>query len=211
MRITPYDGDDSLIEAAKGDGVRRMRFSRTSDVVVVLGRGSDLETELHVEAVEKDGVPVFRRRGGGCSVVLDPGNVILSVALPLPGVGGIRGAFSKISSWLIEGLARVGVGGVVREGVSDLALGGRKIGGSCIYRTLGLLYYSTTLLVDPDLNHVHRYLAYPPREPDYRQGRPHREFMGSLGTLVGKKDVPAFLQELSSCLSLKNLNGKGKG
>jgi lipoate-protein ligase A len=43
--------------------------------------------------------------------------------------------------------------------------------------------YSATLLVDPDLDLVERYLAHPPREPEYRRGRPHRDFMGRLGGL----------------------------
>ncbi len=37
--------------------------------------------------------------------------------------------------------------------------------------------------LDPDLDLVDRYLLYPPREPDYRYGRSHRKFMGSLKSL----------------------------
>jgi hypothetical protein len=38
-------------------------------------------------------------------------------------------------------------------------------------------------LIDPDLDLIDRYLLYPPREPDYRSGRSHRRFMGSLKAL----------------------------
>jgi lipoate-protein ligase A len=116
-------------------------------------------------------------------VVLDPGNLIVSVALPLEGIGRINSAFAAISDWLIDALAACDVPGVVQRGVSDLAIGERKIGGSCIHRTRGLVYYSTTLLIEPNLDLVDRYLIHPPREPNYRRGRSHRKFMGSLKAL----------------------------
>mgnify|MGYP000753667588 CR=1 FL=1 len=48
--------------------------------------------------------------------------------------------------------------GVYRDGISDLVLGDRKVGGACIYRTRGLLFYSASLLVAPILG---RYLDAP--------------------------------------------------
>ena len=141
-------------------------------------------------------------------MVLDPGNVIVSVALPLPGISGIKSAFGSISDWLIAALAEYGLPDVRQRGVSDLAIPAPghldlKIGGSCIYRTRGLLYYSTTLLVDPDLDLVDRYLPYPPREPDYRSGRSHRQFMGSLKAMGLVGEVEEFAGELRPLLEVR--------
>jgi hypothetical protein len=44
---------------------------------------------------------------------------------------------------------------------------------------------------------VDRYLQHPPREPGYRQGRPHTEFMGSLGSLCSIDMDGNFLQQLN--------------
>jgi lipoate-protein ligase A len=66
---------------------------------------------------------------------------------------------------------------VHQAGISDLARDDRKVGGACIYRSRGLLYYSATVLVDPDITRITRYLAHPPREPDYRRGRAHADFV----------------------------------
>lgn len=176
----PYDLDDDLLRGVREQAAPRVRVARVPAVSVVIGRGGRQADELHREAIARDGVPLYRRPGGGCAVVLDPGNLTVAVGLPLPGVGGITSAFATISAWLGAGLAECGIPGVVQEGTSDLALNGRKIGGSCIYRTRGLLYYATTLLLEPDLELVERYLPHPPREPVYRAGRTHREFMGSL-------------------------------
>ena len=152
--------------------------------MVVLGRASKPEIELNADACVEDGVPILRRRGGGCAVVIDPGNAIVAVAMPAKGIGGITEHFSRLSAWVIAGLERAGVIGVYHDGISDLVCDDLKIGGACIYRAKDLLLYSATLLVDPDLDLVERYLKHPPREPEYRRGRSHREFMGGIGVLL---------------------------
>lgn len=205
MIIRPYDCDDELIEAVRVDGRARMRVSAQQAVAVVLGRGSEPEVELYVDKVRTDGVPVLRRRGGGCAVVLDPGNVLVSVVLPLPGILGIKPAFRRISDWLIAGLSTFGVRGVRQGGVSDLVLGDRKVGGSAVYRAKGLLYYSGTLLVSPDLERIGHYLRHPPREPDYRRVRPHRDFMGRVGPRLPSLDARDCAERLEAALSLQDL------
>ncbi len=176
----PYELDDEMLKQTRGDQQPRVRLYRFPYNAVVIGRGGNQELELDVANLVADGVPLYKRPGGGCAVVLDPGNVVVSLALPLPGIGLIKRAFAAISTWMINGLDACGIHGVEQRGVSDLVLLDRKIGGSCVYRTRGLLYYSTTLLFAPDLHLVNRYLQHPPREPAYRQGRSHDLFMGNL-------------------------------
>jgi len=189
MEIGAYARDEDLVAATLADGQARHRLYRHPDVAVVLGSGSKPERELHLQACEADGVQLLRRRGGGCAVVLDPGNLVLSAALAVQGIGDNRRHFRRLGDWLVDGLQRLGLS-VQQGGISDLVLDGRKVGGSCIYRTRGLLFYSTTLLLDPDVDRMERYLQHPPREPDYRQGRTHREFVGRLpvGEVDGFRD-----------------------
>ena len=180
LDIQPYDLDDDLVGATRADGIPRVRVSRPDSPMVVLGRGSDPEVELDVDACARLGLDVRRRRGGGCAVVLDPGNVIVSVALPIPGLTRIRSTFEALTAMLIEALTTAGIEGVESDGVSDLVLDDRKISGSCVHRALGLFYHSATLLVDPDLELVASALRHPPREPAYRRGRAHTDFMGRI-------------------------------
>lgn len=191
-----YGMDEALLSGvAESDqpGLDIYRFPYTA---VVIGRGGKAELELKSGQIAQDGIPLLRRRGGGCAVVLDPGNLVVSLGLPLSGVGGIRPAFDLISDWLIETLARCGIADIRQQGISDLVLADRKIGGSCIWRTKGLLYYSTTLLVDPKTDLMDRYLKHPPREPEYRQGRDHGSFTTSL-CAAGLVDDP---DDLCQCL-----------
>jgi lipoate-protein ligase A len=185
----PHTYDDDLIDAARHDGQARVRVYRLADTVVVLGAGSDPQKELDPDACEADGVPILKRRGGGCAVVIDPGNVIVSVVITGLPFGGHRRHFDSLSAWLIGGLAQTGVPGVEKKGVCDLVHGDRKIAGACLHRSKDLLYYSATVLVAPDIEKVTRYLKHPPREPEYRRGRGHVDFMGSVaGVLKGTLD-----------------------
>jgi lipoate-protein ligase A len=181
LPLEPYVEDDELVEGTRLDGGPRHRVYRLPRPTVVLGRGSKPDVELQLEACLADGVPLQRRRGGGCSVLVDPGNVIVSVVLPVIGLGGSLQHFDRITRWIAAALAALGVDGVHREGPSDLALGERKVGGACIYRAKDLLYYSATLLVEPEVGLMERYLRHPPREPGYRAGRGHGEFVRGVG------------------------------
>ncbi len=200
-----YDLDDTMVEATRADGKPRLKIYPYDKVAVVLGRGSDAEAEVHMDAVQAHGVPVYRRTGGGCSVVLDPGNVIVSLALPATGFGRNNAYFDAITQWLIQGLERIGVHGVARDGVSDLVLGNRKVSGSCIRRFKDYLYFSATLLVRPDIDAVARYLKHPPREPKHRGGRDHTDFMGSLEGFPATADTGTFVKSLNEVLRVEDI------
>jgi lipoate---protein ligase len=181
MLEAPYTEEDAQISATRADGQRRLRVYRLPRAVVVLGRGSKPELEVDLEACRRDGVPVQRRRGGGCAVVVDPGNVIVAVTLPLAGIGRNLLHFDRLTRWLAAALDRLGAPPIVRQGASDLTIADRKVGGACIYRGKDLLHYAATLLVTPELTLIERYLRHPPREPDYRRGRAHPDFLVALG------------------------------
>src|SRR5262249_15586504 len=70
--------------------------------------------------------------------------------------------------------------GVRREGISDLALGGRKFSGNAQQRKRDSLLHHGTLLYAFDLDAVARYLKPPPRQPEYRVHRSHSDFLTNL-------------------------------
>lgn len=185
MALPEYDVDADLLRRTRETGERGLSIYLAPREMVVLGRGSKPDVELDLLQIERSKIPVYRRKGGGCAVLLDPGNVIVSLTAPIKGIGGSKRHFAAISRWLSNALASLGIPGVEQRGISDLALGDRKIGGSCIYRGRDLLYYSTTLLVAPDIGLMDSLLSHPPREPDYRRGRSHADFVGSLDGILG--------------------------
>ena len=68
------------------------------------------------------------------------------------------------------------------EGISDLALVPTRqkfSGNSMRYKRDSLLYHGT-LLYDFPLDRIVEYLAFAPRQPDYREGRSHGDFVANL-------------------------------
>ncbi len=203
--VAPYLEDEDLLAGTLTDGLPRLRVRSGPAACVVLGRGSRRSLEVEEDAVAALGLPLLRRRGGGCAVVLDPGNLMISLTVSLDGLGGSPAHFEHISAWLAEGLRRVGLPALHMEGSSDLALGDRKIGGACLYRSRGLLYYSTTLLISADLDLLQRCLRHPPREPAYRAGRRHAAFVRNLLPGLDPGQVPHLAAELRAALPLAPL------
>jgi lipoate-protein ligase A len=66
------------------------------------------------------------------------------------------------------------------EGTCDLTLGGKKCSGNAVrYKRNWVLYHGTLLYHFP-LELISRYLAMPPRMPDYRANRNHESFVANL-------------------------------
>ena len=182
--------DEALLEEAH-EGETSATVVRTwmaREPVVVVGSSSRLEDEVDLRACRERGVRVVRRPSGGLTVVLGPGCLMWSVIEPHPdGAPPIERIHARMLDPLARSLSRVLAqpGGVSRRGSSDLVVrrpdGDRKVSGNALrVRRHGVLYHGT-LLDDFDLDLVERLLRHPPREPDYRAGRPHREFLANLG------------------------------
>ncbi len=195
-----YILDDDLIDLVLRDRLPQLRIYRPDEVTIVLGRGSKPGIELNLDVCEADHANISRRRGGGCAVVLDPGDIIVSLALPASGFGKIREHFEAISNWLIDGLERAGIKGVHREGTSDLVIDDRKIAGASMQRKRDLVFYSCSILVCPRVDLMERWLGHPPREPEYRHHRTHSDFVGSLASQRGAEDIDALAEKMRSLL-----------
>ncbi|TKJ42172.1 hypothetical protein CEE37_00405 [candidate division LCP-89 bacterium B3_LCP] len=184
--IEDYEVDLDIINICRIKRQPQCKVYVPKETAVVVGRGGKAHLEVNLEACQSDSVPVVRRPGGGCAVVIDPGNVIISVVLPTEGIEGNKQYFDRLSQWVIDRLAEAGITNVYQDGISDLVIDDHKIGGSSIYRNQDYLYYSTTILANPQLHLIDRYLQHPPKEPPYRRNRSHREFLGTLSVKFGE-------------------------
>jgi lipoate-protein ligase A len=78
-------------------------------------------------------------------------------------------------------------------GISDLAVGEKKILGSSLHLSRETALYLSTFLVEMNVLALDRYLAHPSREPDYRKGRSHSEFLTDVKSLTERKEIgPSF-------------------
>ena len=180
--VYPYD--ERIIDTAREQQRSLCSVYRVPETMVVMGRGSKADQELRLDRIALDAVPVYRRRGGGCTVVLDSGNIVVAFATPQHGISDSGLLIRQHADYIISSLQQLGLSGLKRQGISDIVQRQEnrllKISGSCVYRPKGLFFFSATLLVGADLALIDRYTTHPPREPTYRQGRSHEDFVGNL-------------------------------
>src|SRR6185295_8220742 len=79
-----------------------------------------------------------------------------------------------------DALASLVNGEVSIEGYTDLALNGRKFSGNSQRRKNRWLLFHGTFLLECDFNLMDTALLPPPREPAYRKGRRHSQFLTTL-------------------------------
>jgi len=172
--------DVDLFEKTKVDGKTRFRVWGPKGVSVVLGKSNVVDKEVLVKNCEKDKVGIFRRLGGGGTVLLCKGAAVISIAKKVDnGFDNLR-YLRSINDIIIDCLQGIGIKNLCQKGVSDICIGNRKVMGSSMYRSGDYLFYQGSLLVDMDIGKVHVYLRHPSKEPDYRNGRLHAEFLTTL-------------------------------
>lgn len=175
-------------------------------VFVVLGNANHFEKECRVEHCKEDNINVLKRSGGGGTVVLHPGCAILSVGVWLKHYYRNAEYFRSINNAVIQSLeaAYPEFHPLSQNGISDITLKGRKVAGTSLFRSRNYLLYQASILVDSKLEIIERYLAHPSKEPEYREGKSHSEFLTSLREF--KKDckpehiTDLFLKEFPSIL-----------
>lgn len=173
--------DEALLDEAEASGGPRecVRVWESPEVAVILGRSSQATAEADLEACRADNVPVLRRCSGGCAVVIGPGCWMYSVVLSYelrPQLRSIDEAHRFVLGRVAQALGQ----GVILDGISDLSYRGRKFSGNSLRCKRDHLLYHGTILYDFPLEKVASYLRTPPREPEYRGGRSHAEFVTNL-------------------------------
>ena len=193
--------NEDLLDRFLQTGVPVSRIYEPPALCAVLGASGKPEQDLLLDTLAADGVPWKRRRGGGGTVVLGPGQVVLALVTEVSSPFRNREYAAEINTWIVEALDGLGIHGASPEGISDLAIAGRKIVGTSLYRTRLVLFYQASLLVCNDTGIFTRYLAMPVKVPEYRRGRSHEEFCTTLareGFAGTAADVMATLDRVVS-------------
>jgi lipoate---protein ligase len=147
---------------------------------IVLGASNRADEALFLERVLLDGITVLKRPSGGQTVMLTPDNLIISVVYSNPKELQPKDVFLKTNSLIILALEKAGIHDLSLRGISDIAIDGKKILGSSIYRNKDSLLYHAVLNLAEPASTFEKYLKHPTKEPDYRQGRKHTDFVTSL-------------------------------
>jgi lipoate-protein ligase A len=176
--------DEALLDAAEdGSGpAELLRIWEPPKLGVVIGRSSRAAEEVRLAECSRRGVPVVRRSSGGAAIVTGPGCLMYALVLSY----GLRPRLRLIDQahlFVLHELAQH-LGALMPTvrcaGTSDLAAGDRKFSGNSVRCKRGHLVYHGTLLYGFPLHEVDALLALPPRQPAYRAGRAHGEFLANI-------------------------------
>lgn len=171
-----------LDEVEQGRQPDTLRFWESPCPFVVLGTGQILAQEVHEAQCAEDGVPIMRRCTAGGCVLQGVGSLNYALFLRYethPAVATLHGSYQHIIGSVCDALATLGIT-ATHEGVSDIALEGRKISGNAQRRRRHALLHHGTLLYHADLSAMKRYLQEPVDRPAYRSSRCHQDFLAQV-------------------------------
>ena len=154
--------------------------------IVVLGNGDKPETACFAPRCAELHVPVLQRKGGGGAVVLHPHCIVISMGLWVRRYFHNGYYFQHINAAVVDSLAvyHTKFADLRHHGISDIAWGEHKVGGTSIFRSRNYLLYQASLLYRAEVDKITALLPHPQREPDYRGGRMHAEFLCGLVDIV---------------------------
>ncbi|QDU31597.1 putative lipoate-protein ligase A [Anatilimnocola aggregata] len=161
-----------------------LRLWECPQTAVVLGRSCRAAEEVDLAACEQADIPVLRRTSGGGTVLIGPGCLMFSLRLSYlarPHFRLLDQAHHEVLTTVAAAVNSVIPNGRIEpRGTSDLAIGETKVSGNSLRCKRNFLLYHGTLLYDFDLTLVQQLLHPPPRQPEYRHQRPHRDFVTNL-------------------------------
>ena len=182
--------EDHLLEAAdRGEAGEALRIWRPEQPFVVVGYANSVATEVDRPACQAGGIPVLRRISGGGTVVQGPGVLCYAVILEVerrPELATIPGTNAYVLDRVMAALQPLVEGRIERQGDTDLVLAGRKFAGNAQRRKRRTVLFHGSLLLQADLTMIGRLLRHPTREPVYRAGRAHGEFLRNLNLDPGR-------------------------
>jgi lipoate-protein ligase A len=171
-----------LIEAEETGRARILRLWELPEPAVVMGASCRLREDVQVDACRAESVPIARRSSGGGTVVIGPGALNATVILDSVDAPGLN-AVDIAQQYVLEQVADSirGIGPPVEVlGLGDLVVAGRKVAGSAQRRLRSCFLVHVSILYDFRLELIARYTHVPKKQPRYRQGRSHEDFVTNL-------------------------------
>src|SRR5690554_6318301 len=167
---------------------------------IVLGASNKAESAVEESIVLTDSICVMKRRTGGQTVMLTPNNLIISAVITDESVMKPKDVFNNFNDIIISAIEKDHTVKFSTRGISDIAMGEKEIMGSSMYRGKGKLFYHAVLNFSEPATTFQKYLKHPSKEPDYRKGRMHDEFVTSLKETGYTQSIYHLKKELTASL-----------
>jgi len=147
---------------------------------VVMGISGDPTLLVHPDRLH---YPLIRRYSGGGTVLIDPHTILVTFICNTADTG-VAPYPAEVHAWALSQL-QPHLPITLRE--NDYVIGPNKVGGNAQYLAKGRWVHHTSLLWDFD-PHKMEVLKLPPKQPSYREQRPHTSFLTTLKPLFPCKN-----------------------
>jgi lipoate-protein ligase A len=176
--------DEALLEECEAGAIvgEVLRFWKSPEYFVVLGYTGKVWDEVCIETCSRKRIALLRRTSGGGTVLQGPGCLNYSLVLKInsSSLAGITETNRFVMERNARALSRLLGEEVTRQGHTDLTLDDLKFSGNAQRRRQKFLLFHGTFLLDFDLPLLAQVLKPPPKQPDYRAGRSHLDFLTNL-------------------------------
>ena len=149
--------------------------------IIVLGRSCIEENDVKLSAYQ-NGVPIVRRCGGGGTVLIDNGVIIIDIVFSNNNDKSIKQYFHISNMFIVNSLKRMGINALYEEDNYDLVINNKKFGGVTIYKRKDKILYGASILIEEEtISIINKYLYNSKKQPTYRRNRDHNDFLIALG------------------------------
>jgi lipoate---protein ligase len=173
-------------------------FWQPQELALILGASQNPETEFHLDAIEREKIRVCKRRGGGGAVLLGPHCLCIAVRLPRLQLKSPLDYFAQCNGSVTQCLRLVTGIELDARGISDLSSGEKKVAGTSLYLSRNHGLYLASVLIRTPIKEMDAFLKHPSREPNYRHGRRHGEFLTDLNALGNTKTPDQLVQDFQN-------------
>jgi lipoate-protein ligase A len=176
--------DEALLDLCEeGFNHDILRFWEPKEYFIVLGYSNKLNSEVNLTTCQKIRVPILRRSSGGGTVLQGMGCLNYTLILKIQNSHPLEN-ITQTNSWIMnfhrESLNPLVDQEIKFQGTSDLALDTLKFSGNAQRRKKDFLLFHGTFLLDFDISLIEKFLLMPSKQPEYRKGRSHQDFLTNL-------------------------------
>ncbi len=195
--------DELFSLSAAESNLVTFRQWKVQDTSLVIGYGEDAAKTVHIRACKDRGIPIIKRFTGGGTVLISEKSLNYSLIVPLSranGWGDLVPSFQAINGIIVDALKDFQLTAKIEED-TDITVNSKKIAGSSQSRRWGVLCHHGTILIDSETENIEMLIKNPTKQPKYRNGRTHKDFLTSLKQESGEVDEKSFERRLLSRIS----------
>ncbi len=153
---------------------------------IIMGISSKKEEVVNLELSSKDQIPIIQRFTGGGTVIVDE-NTLFVTFIFQKDLHDFELYPTSILNWAGYALkSALNLSNFTILG-NDFTLNEKKIGGNAQYIKKNRFLHHTSFVHDFTPSNMN-YLLHPPKEPLYRQGRTHCDFLTPLAPHLSKEE-----------------------